>query len=35
MATKDLFGFYYFGTFMCNKILDMVSKFQGKITSCL
>jgi len=34
MATKDVFGFNFFGTFMRNKILGIVSKFQGYMSSC-
>jgi len=34
MATKGLFGLYLFGNFMRNRILGIVSKFQGKMSSC-
>jgi len=30
MATKGLFGLYFFGTFMYNRILGIFPKFQGK-----
>jgi len=34
MTIKGLFGSHIFGTFMCNKILDNLSKFQGEMSSC-
>jgi len=32
--TTGLLGFFMFGTFMRNKILGIVLKFQGKMSSC-
>jgi len=34
MATNGPFGLYYFGTFMHNRTLGIVPKFQGKTSSC-
>jgi len=34
MAAKGLLGFPFFGTFMRNKILGIVPKFQGKMSFC-
>jgi len=34
MATNGPFGLYFFGTFMRNRILGIVPKFQGKMSSC-
>jgi len=33
MATMGLFGLYFLGAFMRNKILGIFPKFQGKMSS--
>ena len=35
IATKGVLGYQFFDTLMRNRILGIVPKFQGKMSSCL